>query len=81
MILPLDEMVRDACLVEKLLRDAELPPWPVNSPMTSPVADVCIHVKALAAEVERLQGLCNRAIAAYDGTDDIYDVIKCMKGS
>lgn len=40
-------MVRDACTVERTLKE-------VGSPMTSPVADVCIHVKALAAALEEL---------------------------
>lgn len=46
--LPLDEMVADACRVER------------TAPEVSPVADVCTHVKALAAEVERLQMLLIR---------------------
>lgn len=44
----LDGMVRDAQIVQRVLAKT-------GSPCTSPVADVCLHVQALASEVDRLK--------------------------
>jgi hypothetical protein len=41
----IDAMVRDACIVEARYRESEF------------TCDVCCHVRALAAEVERLQAI------------------------
>ena len=46
--LPLADMLNDAATVERRLRE-------IGSPMTSPIADLCIHVRALVDTVERME--------------------------
>lgn len=46
MTLPIESMLRDAAIVERTLGE---------DMAVSPVADVCLHVKALVGECERLR--------------------------